>query len=190
MSELTPIGNVITPRQARVLAGKPALTPIQARLIRSAAESEDAETLYQHTVLCQTCLPYRDPGDDVRVWDRKNGNSIHLRVTAGELMDRKDCLVEQGLPFGSKSRVILMHLNQRAIVTQNPEIEVGESFTGFVCKVLGLDPAGRNLRVVKDQLNRLSAARITLGLANDEQAITDSIKIVRRMQLWGFAKDA
>lgn len=29
-------------------------------------DADDA-ILHQHTVLCQTCLPYRDPGDEIRL---------------------------------------------------------------------------------------------------------------------------
>jgi len=29
--------------------------------------------LEEPTVLCRTCLPYRDPGDGVRLWSRRNG---------------------------------------------------------------------------------------------------------------------
>jgi dTDP-4-dehydrorhamnose reductase len=59
-----------------------------------------------------------------------------------------------GLPFGPKSRVILTHINQRAILTQSSYIEVGETFTGFIRTVLKLDTMGRNLRAAKDQLAR------------------------------------
>jgi hypothetical protein len=52
---------------------------------RDAADEETKELLFQHTVLCQTCLPYRDPGDDVREWTRVNG-AVHLKVLAGEAM--------------------------------------------------------------------------------------------------------
>lgn len=27
-------------------------------------------------MLCQTCLPYRDPGDDKRTWERMNGLTV------------------------------------------------------------------------------------------------------------------
>ena len=39
---------------------------------------------YQHTVLCQTCLPYRNPGGEVREWERQQGGVL-LKVTAGEV---------------------------------------------------------------------------------------------------------
>ena len=52
------------------------LKPLQQRLLDYAeleAGAEPTEILYQHSVLCQTCLPYRDPGDEVRLWSRRNG---------------------------------------------------------------------------------------------------------------------
>ena len=48
--------------------------------------------------------------------------------------------------------MVLMHINQRALVTESPHIEVEDTLSKFVRKVLNLDPTGRNMRVVKDQL--------------------------------------
>lgn len=185
-SDLTRIGDMPLAAALRKRLKPP--SAIERRLIEAAAQGEDErEVLYQHSVLCQTCLPFRDPGNDVRVWDRKDRSS-HLRIKAGELMDRNDCLVEQGLPFGPKARVIVMHINQRFILTMNPMIEMGESFTDFVCNVLCMDPGGRNLRVVKEQRNRLAAADITLGRASKdgEPPTTEKVRIARWMQLWGY----
>jgi hypothetical protein len=58
------------------------LSRVQRRLIRSAVEIEadDPESLlFQHTVFCQTGLPYRDPGADAREWEREQG-SVALKV--------------------------------------------------------------------------------------------------------------
>ena len=38
---------------------------------------------YQHTVLCQTSMPYRNPGQNIRVWDREQG-VVSLRINAGD----------------------------------------------------------------------------------------------------------
>lgn len=85
---------------------------------------EPASILYQHTVLAQTCFPYRDPGPDVRVWERRNGHA-HLKIIAGEAMHpEKGRLVELGLPFGAKPRLILAHMNAEALRTGSPEIEM------------------------------------------------------------------
>ena len=48
--------------------------------IRSKPEPD--ATVFQHSVLCQTTLPYRDPGEGVRRWERVNG-SVHLVINAG-----------------------------------------------------------------------------------------------------------
>jgi hypothetical protein len=187
--ELLPIDSIITPRMRHRMVGP---TPIQSRLIETAArcaqEQEDHSILYQHSVFCQTTLPYRDPGDDVRVWERSNGRA-HLKVLAGEAMHPKEGrFVELGLPFGPKSRMILMHINQRALLAQSPVIEIEDSLTQFVGKVLKLDLKGRNIKAVKDQLARLAAASIRLGVVRDGQAITVNSNIVSAFDLW-FPKD-
>lgn len=187
--ELTAIGGFVTPKMRRDLAGP---TRIQNRLLETAArcaqEQDDQSILYQHSVFCQTCLPYRDPGDGVRVWERSNGRA-HLRVLAGEaLHPKEERFVELGLPFGPKSRMILMHINQRALIAQSPVIEVEDSLTRFVGKVLNLDPKGRNIKAVKEQLARLAAASIRLGVVRDGQAITVNSNIVSAFDLW-FPKD-
>ncbi len=75
-------------------------TPLQRRLLKAADEIEAAppETiLYQHAVLCQTALPYRNPGNDVRVWERLNGTT-HLEIIAGKAMHpERGRLVEVGV---------------------------------------------------------------------------------------------
>ncbi len=187
--DLLAIDSVVTPRVRRSLVGP---TPIQNRLLEAAARAaegqDDQSILYQHSVFCQTCLPYRDPGDNVRVWERVNGKA-HLKVLAGEALDPKEeRFVELGLPFGAKSRMVLMHINQRAILAQSPVIEVEDSLTQFVVRVLKLDPKGRNIRAVKDQLSRLAASTIRLGVIRDGQAITVNSNIVTAFNLW-FPKD-
>ena len=77
-----------------------------------------------HTVFCQTSLPYRDPGDDVREWRRTNGNLV-LKVIAGEVVDPNTGEdVPLNLPFGAKARTILLHMNQRALVTGRAAVEM------------------------------------------------------------------
>ena len=163
---------------------------IQRRLIESsvAIEQDDPESvLFQHTVFCQTGLPYRDPGDDVREWERVNGNA-HLEVIAGKVMHpEQGRLVPLGLPWGAKPRLILAHLNAQALRTGSPVIEVEDSLTAFV-KRLRLDPKGRNMRAIKSQLARLSASSIRLGILHDGHALTINSQIVTAFDLW-FPKD-
>jgi hypothetical protein len=147
-----------------------------------ATDSDPESILYQHTVFCQTGLPYRNPGNDVRVWNQVNGG-VHLRVMAGAAMHPEHGLVDLGLPYGPKPRLILAHLNAEALRKQSPEIEVNDSLTAFV-KALNLDPKGRNITAIKDQLARLSASHITLGVVRDGEAITINSQIVTAFNLW------
>ncbi len=190
--ELTRIGDLITPKMIRNIKRNSEPTPIQQRLIDAVAASVEQpdlrSVLYQHTVFCQTSLPYRDPGAEARIWERLNGD-VHLKVLAGEAMHpEQGRLVPVGLPFGPKCRMVLMHINQRALLTGSPHIEVEDTLSKFVRHVLKLDDKGRNMRTVKDQLARLSASSIRLGIVRDGHALTVNSQIVTAFDVW-FPKD-
>jgi hypothetical protein len=189
---LIPIGDLITPKMMRQLKARSEPTPIQKRLLDTAAlsvEQPDLQSLlYQHTVFCQTSLPYRNPGEEARTWERTNGE-VQLEVIAGKAMHPDlGRFVPVGLPFGPKCRMVLMHINQRALVTESPHIEVEDTLSKFVRKVLQLDPNGRSMRTVKDQLARLSASSIRLGVVRDGHALTVNSQIVTAFDVW-FPKD-
>jgi hypothetical protein len=165
------------------------LSLIHRRLVSSSTEIMGAppeEITYQHTVLCQVCLPYRDQGKK-RVWEMEQGH-VALRVEAGSVHN-PDTLewVELGLPFGPKPRLVLMHLNAQAIKTQSSMIEVEDSLTAFV-KRIGLAAHGRDIRTIKDQLARLSSATIRMAVGHENRAVQVNGQIVDAFDLW-FPKD-
>ena len=136
------------PHSGEVLPPIKSLTPIQRRLLSmpTPEEDEDISILYQHSVLCQTSMPYRNPGDDIRLWERMNG-IVHLEIQAGRALNPETSkFVDVGLPFGPKPRLVLYHLNAEAIRTRSPVIELEDSLTAFVRRTLGLDAGGRNIR--------------------------------------------
>jgi Plasmid encoded RepA protein len=145
---------------------------------------EPSSVLFQHTVLCQTCLPYRDPGPEVRLWQRSQG-AAHLRIEAGCIFHPGEgAFIDVGLPFGPKPRLILAHLNAEALRTGSPEIRVESSLTGFVGR-LRLDRGGRTILTVKDQLTRLAAAEIRMALAyGDGEARQVQAHIIGEFDLW------
>ena len=171
---------------ARV-APRKAPKALQQRLLDYAeadAGTESTEILYQHSVLCQTCLPYRDPGDQVRLWSRRNGY-VKLEVQAGRAYDsRVDDFTDVGLPFGPKPRLVLYHLNAEALRTQSPVLELEYSLTAFVRRTLGIDPKGRNIRIVKEQLTRLSASDFRIGTSQEDRSVTLKGSIVEGFELW------
>jgi hypothetical protein len=166
------------------------LSLINRRLVSSSAEIMGAppeEITYQHTVLCQTCLPYRNQGAQT-VWEKEQGR-VALRIEAGTARnpDTQEW-TQLGLPFGAKPRLVLMHLNAQAIKTQSPTIEVEDSMTAFARNVLGYAPNGKEIKLMKDQLGRLSAALIRLAINGEARPFQVDTKIVTAFDLW-FPKD-
>ena len=144
---------------------------------------------FQHSVLCQTSLPYRStPGR--RRWEAQNGN-VMLLVQAGEAFDpRKKQWVELPLPFGTKARLILLYLNSEAIRTQSPVIDVEDSMTAFLRQLQGRDPNGDEIQKFKQQLAALASAKISMAAADhslDPNAISaphGNLPIVKFIELW------
>lgn len=161
------------------------------RLLRYSefCENDPESILFQHSVLCQTCLPYRNPGDDVSHWERTNG-FVHLEVTTRGAWDREQKKrIPVGLPYGPKPRLLLAHLNAEALRQKSPVIEVEDTITAFI-KRLNIDPNGRNIKTVKDQLTRLSHTNITLNVDRDNWSVEKDIPLVTtRAHLWSGNDD-
>lgn len=170
---------------------KKGLSLIKRRMIEShvAIGAESPEKIaYQHTVLCQTVLPYRNPGDEVREWQRDQGN-VSLLVEAGRARDPNSGeWIKLGLPFGPKSRLVLHHLNTEAIKTGSPIVEVEDSMTAFVIRIQRYAPNGQEIRTFKDQLARLSAATLRLAVTAEDRAFQVNSQIITAFDLW-FPKD-
>lgn len=145
------------------------------------------EAIFQHSVLCQTFLPYRNPGTDVRIWKHKQGN-VSLAVQASETFNpEKDDFEYIGLPYGPKARLILAHINSEAIRKQSKSINVEESMSAFI-KRIGLNLDGKTINEVKNQLRRLTTSSLSLGYSDDQRAVQVDLKIVKAFDLW-FPKD-
>ena len=173
--------------KARAEGQAATVTPIKSRMIESSVEIMGQpvpdDFLYQHTLFCQTVLPYRDPGQ-VRTWERAQGDT-RLYLEAGRIYDQNtDTPKPVGLPFGPAARLILCHLNTEALRRGSPSIEVEGSMTAFVRRLQGFEPNGAQIRRFKDQVSRLSAALIRMVLVRDERALQVDIKIIGSFELW------
>ncbi|MCB1771083.1 MAG: plasmid encoded RepA protein [Candidatus Competibacteraceae bacterium] len=162
-------------------------TPVRRRMLKSSAEIHARipdELLFQHTVLCQTVLPYRDPGTEVRIWERQQGN-VRLSLEAGRAKDPQGQYVPVGLPFGATARLILCHLNTEALRTGSPVIEMDTSLSAFIRDLQGYAPNGKEIAKFKEQLTRLSAALIRLSMSrNESRAVQINTQIVSALDLW------
>jgi Plasmid encoded RepA protein len=181
------LGGIVTSLPA-VRAAKKINTKsrVHRRLIEPLELAEDdnePRLSFQHTVFCQAGLPYRNPGDDVRLWKRTQG-AILLQVEAGQVANpaTRD-MMEVGLPWGTKPRLILAHLNAEALRKQSPVIEVEASLSAFVKRIRGFQH-GREIRMFKDQLSRLSAATVRLATFRGDRAFQVNAQVVEAFELW------
>src|SRR5437763_2858426 len=143
---------------------------------------------FLHSVQCQCGIPYKNPGEGVLEWDRKQGNAS-LRIEAGSAIDPKTGeFVRLGLPYGEKPRLVLIHLATEAVRTGSPVVDVDESMTAFA-RSLGLETNGQQLRSLKDQLARLAAATVRIGVVEDGRAVQVNTQIIMAFDPW-FPKQA
>lgn len=167
-------------------------SPVQDRVIKGAVDmrqnlAQIENAMFQHSVLCQAFLPYRDPGDDVTVWERQQGNaSLYIQCLQKKHPETGE-FITLGLPFGTRARLIIAYINSQAIKTQNPVVDVGDSMTGFV-KRIGIANTGRNISDVKNQLARIASSMLSLSYSFENRSINVDFKLIRAYDLW-FPKD-
>ncbi len=164
------------------------ITATEVRLLDAHVEilgDEPDELAFLHATLAQCGLPYREP--DSRDYVRQNGHSS-LILSAGYLVDPKSRKpILQGLPYGAKPRLLLIHLCSQAIKTQSPVISINDTMSGFM-RELGLVVAGGERGTVaafKKQLNRLAACRMQLIIGGEERAkILNPSPVIREFDIW------
>jgi hypothetical protein len=158
----------------------------QERLIQAstAIRADPPERIdFLHTVQCQCGIPYRNPGEAERTWERKQGGAV-LRIEAGAAMDpRTGGFVELGLPYGEKPRLVLIHLASEAVRSGSAVVDVEDSMTAFA-RSLGVEPNGQQLKALKDQLARLAASTVRMGIVEEGRAVTVKTQIVSAFDLW------
>lgn len=166
-----------------------------ARLIDAAAEilgePDPDEFAFLHVVLAQCGLPYREPKGEARDYIRDNGRTS-LIVTAGHLFDpqtRRPVL--QGIPYGAKPRLLMIHLCTEAVRRQSTSIPIVDSMSAFM-RELGLAVTGGregSIGRFKEQLHRLAAARLQIILDLGDHATTiNPAPMIQRFDVW-FPED-
>ena len=177
------LGEIVTGLPAaRMAKRRGGVSRVQRRLIEEIDEDERRFSI-QHTVFCQVALPYRDPGEEQRRWRRAQGR-ISLEVQAGSAINPATMeYVDVGLPWGTKPRLILAHLNGEALRQNSRKIEVESSLSAFVKRIRGFD-GGREIRAFRDQLTRLSCALVRLGMVHDGRVRQISTQVVSEFDLW------
>jgi replication initiator protein len=137
---------------------------------------------FLHSVLCQVGMPRKKT--EGRTFERESG-TVSIMLEAGRLWNGRK-FVEQPLPYGTRPRLVMVHLSSEAIRTQSRTIEIGESMRDFLLK-LDIDPTGGqrgNYTMFRKQMESLAACRLTLGMTNGARAITVDAKPIKKFEAW------
>lgn len=160
---------------------------IEARLEILGTPPAGSEIAYLHAVLAQLSLPRRkiDAIDYERTVGR-DGSSVSLRLEAGKLWyGEEQGWVQQPLPYGALSRLILVDLFSEAI-RNGPEIDVGPGPSAFMKRLAGTARTGKrgNLRPLREHIASLAAVQIRLGISYGDRAVTYVEKPIRHFEGW------
>jgi hypothetical protein len=139
-----------------------------------------------HSVLALCGLPYKRPADDSLVYRRSYGQ-MSLTVQAGDLIDPyTGKMQQQGLPYGTKARLLMLHLCTRALRQKSPVIDLENSLSGFIESIGFSKSGGANgtFTLFKEQINRLAACRMQMGLWNGERALTINTSPISSFDVW------
>ncbi len=178
-------------RRAEVEASRARMGRDQKRRdsMRAVIESEPTTSdniQHIHSVLALCGLPYKEPKGE-REFFREYGRNT-LSIIAGRLKNPATGQMEvQGLPYGPKARLVLLHLCTEAVRQRSAKIEVASSLSGFI-KQMGFPVTGGErgtLRQFKEQLNRLAACTMQIGLWDGaSRSSTLNVPPFRQLDIW------
>ena len=138
-----------------------------------------------HSVLAICSLPYTRQPIEVREYERKHGR-MSLTVEAGKLKGPDGAWVEQPLPYGSRARLLMLHLCSEAIRQKSPTIHIEDSLTAFI-RAIGFPVTGGargTLQAFKQQINALAACHMRIGVWNGNRSSTIHTTPFSRVDVW------
>lgn len=162
-----------------------ALTPIKRRIIEAAVEiqQEPLERVdFLHAVLCQVGMPRRRV--EGRIFERRSGYAS-LLLESGRVFRRGEW-VEVPLPYGTRPRLVMMHICGEALRGNSREVRVGDTMRDFL-RLLGIDTNGGprgGYTMFKKQMEALAACRLSLGMSLEGRDVTINTQPISRFELW------
>jgi len=151
-------------------------------------EFSEGDLVFNHSGLCQTCLPHSRLLSNDAIWERSSGR-FHLMVTPGAIRGSDGRAQRVGVPYGTKARIIMIYLQTEGVKSRT--VSLGKSMTQWIRR-LGLNPNGGkrgNITAIKEQALRIARCEFTLqfevvdGDANSPVIIKDQ-RLVKGLSLW------
>ena len=144
------------------------------RLVAASEATPDPAFLHRILTLCS--LPRTNPGNRIR-YVRHNG-PYTLGMTAG---------IKSKLPYGPLPRLMMAYVCREAVRTRNPEVLLGDSLSDFM-KELEIYPRGSSRTRIREQMDRLFNASISLVYENESNKTSINTQIAARTEFWWNAR--
>ncbi|MEI6557718.1 MAG: replication protein RepA [Rhodospirillaceae bacterium] len=137
-----------------VSKGKEHLVDIVARLL-----SEESEELgFSYSGFCLAAFPHRKQADD-KPWKLETPRVTLLVEPGFEVRPGKEPK-PVGVPYGSRSRLIMLYLQTQAVKQQSREVVLGKSMSSWMDR-MGVSNGGKSYLDVREQTKRLSRCSIS-----------------------------
>lgn len=170
------------------------LKPKQTKFLSQAAEIRESDVFsrndlgFSSRIFVQCSLPHRDPGNELDVWTRVNGNLCISIQPKRYIKDGEKICV--GYPYGNIPRLILLYVCTQAVFTKSPEISLGNSLSDFM-RQINLEATGGRAGTIgrfKDQFRRLFASNIDFTQDLGEETLDIKANLARTIQMWWDTK--
>ena len=136
------------------------LTELSEQIL--AAEPQHDQVAFVHSAFCRVGLPRKKPAGEVF---ERNSGAVGLCMEAGTINSGAG-VVAPGLPYGTRPRLVLLHLIRTYLRTKCRTVEVDQSLRHFLTHSLAIDASGGargSGTGFKRQLTALAACRIWIG---------------------------
>jgi hypothetical protein len=142
---------------------------------------------FNHLIQTSCFLPGKDPGE-IPMWQRKDGG-LTMTMTRGPAMNPVTREAElQGYPFGLWPRRFHSIINAEILRSRSRTIYCGRGFCEFFrgkMPVRMTGGANGNIRHMKNQFSRLSAANLVFFMQNDKRIVMLSpARMIEATDMW------
>lgn len=143
------------------------------------------DVAFLHSTFCQVGLPRSKP--KTLVFERHSGNAA-VRIEAGSLWNGVE-FVQQPLPYGTKPRLLLLHLIRSFLRTGDRCIDLGESVSDFLVNTLHIDASGGShggMTGFKQQIQSFAACKMTIGYNMPSGAVRTrpAERLIEEFEAW------
>ncbi len=139
---------------------------------------------YTHPIFMQCFLPHRSLPGGTDFYQIHHGKAS-LAISAGRLVNpsKPHTFEKQEIPAGPKARLLVAYINDQAIRTKAPQIDMGRSLRDFMDRN-GIPVCGTNGKEITRQAKNLAAAEIILGTWGEQAVNQANIRIAKGLSFW------